>query len=81
MQQRYCEPGVLFALEALASELASLVALHGQTAEFWQAFCERASLIEDLAGPDGWMYVNSELDAMLEKAGVDPGGWSDVFDA
>lgn len=79
--QRYCEPGVLLALESLAADLAPLIARHGQTSEFWRLFCERASLIEDLAGPEGWMYVNDELDAMLAKAGVDPGGWSDVFDA
>jgi hypothetical protein len=77
----YCEPGVLSALASLEADLAGIVAEHGTPAVFWRVFCERAIEIEALSGPDGWMYVNGRLDAMLGNAGIDPGGWSDVFDA
>jgi len=77
----YCDPAVLHALESLEADLAGIVSEHGTSAAFWRVFCERAIEIEAMSGPDGWMYVNERLDAMLAKAGIDPGGWSDVFDA
>lgn len=77
----YCNPAVLEALTDLESILPVLAGELGESALFWQALCERISIMEDMAGSDGWMHVNREVDLMLERLGIDPGGWSGFFDA
>ena len=77
----YCDTAVLCALSDLESILPVQAGELGESSLFWQALCERISTIEDMAGSDGWMHVNREVDLMLERLGIDPGGWNGYFDA
>jgi hypothetical protein len=79
--QSYHDARVNSALEDLERALPAIVAAHGQSASFWEAFCERVSEIEDMAGADGWVYVNRQADWMLERVRIDPAGWTSAFDA
>jgi len=79
MKSTYLDAAVLAALEALESSLPGLVEKFGQSADFWQRVCQQVSEIEDLAGADGWIDVNRQVDWMLERLRVDPSGWSGFF--
>jgi hypothetical protein len=69
------------ALQSLEADLPNIIQDLGRGAEFWRVFAERASAIEDLAGPDGWIYANAQLGWMLERLRIDPSGWNGFFNA
>jgi hypothetical protein len=77
----YDHAEVIAGLAELEVMIPAWAAELGESALFWQAVCERISALEDMAGADGWIYVNQQVDDMLDRRHIDPSGWSGFFNA